>query len=72
VLEESAAVSRAIDEAVRARLKAKPEANNLEIAQGATMDLLNRIPTMVDPAMGLPGNGGATLWAHIREARQAH
>ena len=35
---------------------------------GADGALLTRIPTMIDPAMKLPG-GAATLWAHIREAR---
>ena len=69
LLEESAAVTRAIDEAVRARIAANPSASNLEIAQGAALDLITRLPTMVDAELRLPGSA-ATLWAHIREARQ--
>jgi hydroxyacylglutathione hydrolase len=69
IVEESAAVSQAIDGAVHARLKSQPQASSLEIAQGVTIDLLERIPTMIDPAMKLPINGGPALWAHIREAR---
>ena len=71
LIEESAEVSKAIDGAVRAQIKANPGASNLEIAQAATLDLLEQIPTMIDPVMRLPGAGGATLWAHIREAREA-
>ena len=67
-LEESAKVTRAIHEAVRARLKANPNASNHEIARGAVMDLLDRIPTMIDPSLGVP-SAAATLWAHIQEAR---
>jgi glyoxylase-like metal-dependent hydrolase (beta-lactamase superfamily II) len=68
LLEESAAITRAIDEAVRARVRSDPQASNLEIAQAATLDLLERLPLMVDPVLRLPGSP-ATLWAHIREAR---
>jgi glyoxylase-like metal-dependent hydrolase (beta-lactamase superfamily II) len=69
MLEESAAVTRAIDEAVRAQLAANPAASNLEVAQAAAMDLIGRIPTLLDPGPKLPG-AAATLWAHIREARE--
>jgi hydroxyacylglutathione hydrolase len=69
IVQDSAAVSDAIDEAVRARIKANPQASNLEVAQGVTLDLLEKIPTMLDPVLKLPASGGATLWAHIREAR---
>jgi glyoxylase-like metal-dependent hydrolase (beta-lactamase superfamily II) len=69
IVQDSAAVSDAIDEAVRARIKANPQASNLELAQGVTLDLLEKIPTMLDPVLKLPASGGATLWAHIREAR---
>ena len=68
VLEESARVTRAIHEAIRARLSANPDASNLEIAQGAVLDLLDSIPTMLDPALRLP-SAAATLWAHIEELR---
>jgi glyoxylase-like metal-dependent hydrolase (beta-lactamase superfamily II) len=70
-LEESARVTRAIDEAVRAQLKANPSASNYEIARAAVLDLLDKIPTMLDPSLGLPG-AGPTLWAHIQEARAGH
>src|SRR5438067_468981 len=70
ILEDSAAVSKAIDDAVRARVKSSPQASNFEIAQGVTMDLLSTIPTMLDPVLKLPGSA-ATLWAHIREARES-
>jgi hypothetical protein len=69
LLEESAAVTRAIDQAVRAQLAAKPSASNLEVAQAVTMELLTRIPTQIDPVLKLPG-AAVTLWAHIREARE--
>jgi glyoxylase-like metal-dependent hydrolase (beta-lactamase superfamily II) len=68
LLEESAKVSTRIDQAVRARLAANPNASNFEIAQGAVMDLLDTVPTLLDPSLKLPGSG-ATLWAHIRDAR---
>src|SRR5439155_24152945 len=70
VVEDSAATSKAIDEAVRARVKANPQATNFEIAQGVTMDLLSTIPTMLDPDLKLPGSA-ATLWAHLRDARES-
>ena len=71
MLDESAATARAIDETVRVRLAAYPEASNLEIAQGAVIDLLDQIPAFVDPVLKLPISGGATLWAHIHDARAA-
>jgi glyoxylase-like metal-dependent hydrolase (beta-lactamase superfamily II) len=68
LLEESARVTKLIHEAVKARLDANPRASNLEIAQGAALDLIDRIPVMLDPALRLPG-AAATLWAHIEELR---
>jgi glyoxylase-like metal-dependent hydrolase (beta-lactamase superfamily II) len=69
LLQESAEVTQAIDQAVRAQIAANPGASNLEIAQAATLDALTRIPTLLDPTLRIPG-AQATLWAHIREARQ--
>lgn len=69
LIEESARVSRAIDQAVRARLQANPQASDLEIARAVAHDLLEQVPTLLDPATGLPGAAGPTLLAHIREAR---
>jgi len=69
LIEDSAAVADAIGEAVRARVAHQPEAGALEIAQAVTIDLLARIPALLDPALRLPISGGPTLWAHIREAR---
>lgn len=71
VLDDSMAVHAAIEGAVRARIAANPQASNLEVAQGVVLDLLEKVPTLLDPALRLPGGGGATIWAHIREARAA-
>jgi glyoxylase-like metal-dependent hydrolase (beta-lactamase superfamily II) len=68
LLDESADVHKAIDEAVRAQVKATPNASNLEIAQGATQRVLTRIPTLLDPNLMIPG-AGPTLWGHIQAAR---
>ena len=59
---------KAIDEAVRAQVKATPNASNLEIAQGATQRVLTKVPTLLDPNLMIPG-AGPTLWAHIQAAR---
>lgn len=68
-IEESVAVTRAIDQAVAARLQANPAAGDLEIAQGVVLDLLTRVPALLDPKLRLPTAAGPTLAAHIREAR---
>jgi glyoxylase-like metal-dependent hydrolase (beta-lactamase superfamily II) len=71
LVEESISLHQAIDDAVRARLRAQPDASNLEVAQGVTMDLLTRIPAQIEPELRITSAGGPTLWAHIRDARAA-
>jgi glyoxylase-like metal-dependent hydrolase (beta-lactamase superfamily II) len=68
IMEESARLTREIDKAVRSRLTSNPDATDLEIAQYVMLDLLDRIPALIDPALKIPASG-PTFLAHIREAR---
>lgn len=69
MLEDTAAVARLIEGAVRARVRANPRDSNLDIARGVVSDLLQKIPTLLDSDLGLPSGGAGSLWAEIREAR---